>query len=223
MVFSPCDDFLAVGFEDGYVDVRVSTTGDQRYELNGHEGRVTALAFSPNGADLASAAAPDNTINIWQLRTGQRCCTLSGHALPVRSLSFPSADEEHVVSASDDQTVRVWHMPTSDMVQIFPLSAFPGSVCLDANGAILAASYRGSLRHALADRVLAGGEAQQPRHAAVVGEWLVWGSERLLWLPPQYRPSSLAFSGELIALGCASGQRVIIGLDPRQIETLLAV
>ncbi len=219
--FSPDGEVIATGGAGGHVDLWASATGVQRYELLGHEDIVDLLVFSADGAFLASAAR-DHTIKIWQPSTGALYCTLSGHALPIRHLSFPSSDGEHIASVSDDLTVRLWHMPTSDTVQLHRLSAFPGFQSVNANGNCLRACYRGPLRHVLADCMLSDDDKRQPRHVAVVGEWLVWGSERLLWLPPQYRPSSLSLCGDMVALGCPSGMWAVIGLDVSKVQALLA-
>jgi len=39
--------------------------------------------------------------------------------------------------------------------------------------------------------------------------WISYKGENLLWLPPEYRPSSFAISGTGFLIGCSSG-RVLI-------------
>src|SRR5262249_39657425 len=45
-------------------------TGQELLALKGHTGAVTAVAFSPDGARLATAAA-DLRVRLWDVRTGQ--------------------------------------------------------------------------------------------------------------------------------------------------------
>src|SRR5262249_17214647 len=55
--------------------------------FRGHTDKVFAVAFSPDGKRLASAAA-DRTIKVWDAVTGQELFTLRGHHDPVRSVCF---------------------------------------------------------------------------------------------------------------------------------------
>ncbi|KAB5581231.1 hypothetical protein GE09DRAFT_934273, partial [Coniochaeta sp. 2T2.1] len=37
------------------------------------------------------------------------------------------------------------------------------------------------------------------------GLWITWDGQDVLWLPPEFRPSCLAVSGSMIAIGYAQG------------------
>ncbi|KAK3934189.1 hypothetical protein QBC46DRAFT_274323, partial [Diplogelasinospora grovesii] len=39
---------------------------------------------------------------------------------------------------------------------------------------------------------------------------VTYNGKNLLWLPPEYRPSSQAFSGTSIAIGCPSGRVLVL-------------
>jgi hypothetical protein len=49
------------------------------FTLYGHTGPVTSVAFSPDGARLASGGSFDQTVKVWDARTGQELRTLTGH------------------------------------------------------------------------------------------------------------------------------------------------
>jgi WD40 repeat protein len=220
--FSLDEEIIATGSDGGRVDLWEPATGAHRCKLVGSGGEVTVLAFSARG-DLLAAATTDAHINVWRRSEGELYCTLTGHVQPIRNLSFPSADDELIASVSDDLTICLMHMPTNSTVEMHPHVAFPGLIANDSDGNGILARYCGNLRHTLADCVLAGVDSWKPQHASIVGEWLVWGSERLLWLPPLYRPSSLALCGNLVVLACQSGQAAVIGLDAGRIRRLLSV
>jgi dipeptidyl aminopeptidase/acylaminoacyl peptidase len=62
-------------------------TGQETLTLKGHTREVTSVAFSPDGARLASGSA-DNTVKLWDARTGQETLTLKGHTNGVTSVAF---------------------------------------------------------------------------------------------------------------------------------------
>lgn len=75
--------------------------------LSGHDGPVTAVAFSPDATRLATASR-DNSIKLWEAETGQNYLTLSGHDSPVTDVVFTS-DGSQVISASEDGEIILWN------------------------------------------------------------------------------------------------------------------
>ena len=75
--------------------------------IDAHQGRVTALAFAPNGGLLATAGE-DGDVKVWNVRSGRNAArTLRGHTGPVRAVSF-SSDGQRLVSAGQDGAIRIW-------------------------------------------------------------------------------------------------------------------
>jgi len=76
--------------------------------LQGHNGCIRSLKFSPDGGQIVSGSE-DTTIRIWDVMSGTEVLSpLRGHMKPVRSVAF-SQDGTQIVSVSKDQTIRIWN------------------------------------------------------------------------------------------------------------------
>lgn len=117
--------------ETGDIDLWDVKTGSKSTTLKGHtvqyEGEeykreVWAVAFSPDGATVASGSE-DQTIKIWDSNTGAERATLKGHDSTIFSLAF-SPDNRFLASSSSDRTVKLWDMPGGDLLA--NLDVMPG-------------------------------------------------------------------------------------------------
>jgi WD40 repeat protein/serine/threonine protein kinase len=88
------------------VKVWDATSGKETHHLEGHANSIKALAFSPAGRYLASAAL-DQRVKVWDLNTGREAHTLKGHFDMVFSVAW-SPDGRRLATGSGDNTVKVW-------------------------------------------------------------------------------------------------------------------
>lgn len=86
-----------------------------RHVLRGHLSWITRIAWSPDGAYLASPSA-DTTIRIWDARNGACVRTLQGHTSDVSGVAW-SPDGKRLASASDDKTIRLWDTASGKHLQ----------------------------------------------------------------------------------------------------------
>lgn len=92
--------------------------------LRGHEDAVWDVAFSPDGAHIATTSR-DRSVRIWAAATGQETLVLRGHTGMILSVAY-SPDGKRLATAGDDRTVIVWDAATGE--QLMTLSGHTGSV-----------------------------------------------------------------------------------------------
>jgi WD40 repeat protein len=121
--------------EDGTARVWDVATGEGKYTIGGHVGRVqhasldwvTFETCQPNsGARFAlTSGFDDRSARVWELMSDGRTknvAVLRGHAGLVTGAVF-SEDGKLVVTASRDGTARIWNATWRDLVVLTPITA----------------------------------------------------------------------------------------------------
>jgi serine/threonine protein kinase len=86
--------------------------GDRVLIYRAHPARVTSVAWSPNGKQIASAS-DDRLVTICNSTTGTTMRTYRGHAAEVYAVAW-SPDGKYIASAGADKTVQIWDATTGD-------------------------------------------------------------------------------------------------------------
>ncbi|HEY7326545.1 MAG TPA: hypothetical protein VH592_02825 [Gemmataceae bacterium] len=109
LAVSPDSTKLAGGDKDGHVKIWNTADGKEFFQLAGHRGPVTGLAFSANGQLLISCGK-DRTLRFWNPANGQSLGVLGAHASEVRGLAV-SPNNNAVYSVGADGTLKYWSLP----------------------------------------------------------------------------------------------------------------
>ncbi|WP_175478792.1 TIR domain-containing protein [Rubrimonas cliftonensis] len=102
-----------------------------------HEDQVYSVAFSPDGARLATGSR-DNTARLWDLATGREIARFEGHGKSVASVAF-SPDGARLATASHDKAARLWNLATGrEIARLEGHRNFLNCVAFSPDGARLA-------------------------------------------------------------------------------------
>ena len=90
---------LTGGFRPALWDV---ATGDELQPLEGHEGKVTVVAYFPDGGRIATGGE-DGSIRFWEPATGREIGSLPGHEGGVSDLAFTPDGSRLASSGSSEE------------------------------------------------------------------------------------------------------------------------
>ncbi|CZR68823.1 related to WD40-repeat protein (notchless protein) [Phialocephala subalpina] len=229
VAFSPDGKLVASCSNDKKIQLWDTATGALLHMLQGHSKRVNFFAFSPNGKLIASCSN-DKTIRLWDIATGALFQTLKGHSDSVGSVAF-SPDGKLVASCSDDKTIRLWDITQVSHQTLKGHSDSVRSVAFSSDSKLIMSISRDSrtrlwdaamgtalplsnISHWVSS-VTVSQDNKVPYTILDSNDWVVEGQRRILWIPPDFRPTCEAawkanWNG-IIAIGSFSGKISIFG------------
>jgi len=93
-----------------------SKTGEKLRTLEGHEGAISAVAFSPDGNFFASGGR-DKRINIWNTSNWQIDRTLVGHSEAITDIAFNANCNILISSSLNEKTVNLWVLNSGKLIK----------------------------------------------------------------------------------------------------------
>jgi WD40 repeat protein/serine/threonine protein kinase len=123
--FSPDGRRVACPGADHTITVWDIASGQNVLTCRGHTSQVIAVAFSPDGKQLASTCGGDHIAKLWDAATGQEIRPLQTYTGTLLCLTF-SPDGRRLVCAGCDPTLRMWDTATGQ--EILTLQGHSGRV-----------------------------------------------------------------------------------------------
>ncbi len=107
LAISPDGTRILFGVGDGKVRVADSVTGEILLELPVGALRITAVAYSPNGEQIAAAGGfPSSGAQVWDATSGSQIAVIA-HPGTVTSLAY-TPDGQVLIAAGSDGTASLW-------------------------------------------------------------------------------------------------------------------
>ncbi|KAG0379721.1 U3 snoRNP protein [Mortierella sp. AD032] len=133
LAFSSTGRQFAVGYPDGVVRLFDPQSRTIVESTSFSNERLSVLAYSPCGQQLAVGTSTTNSIFIWNLQSSELSVELHGHNKPVRCIAYTPC-VQWIVSGSDDATVRLWQrqQPSSSAQTwscVSVVRGFFGTIC----------------------------------------------------------------------------------------------
>jgi WD40 repeat protein len=137
LAFSWDSRWLAAGLTDKTVKVwdLVNGGGEPTHRLSGHDGPVTAVAFSAGGKYVVSGAQ-DNKVIVWNFQTEKPENIYKSPADKVLAVAL-SPNGTTVAAAMADRTIQIWHAPEPMPAFSLNLDSSVRSIKFSSNGNIL--------------------------------------------------------------------------------------
>jgi WD40 repeat protein len=122
VAYSPTQDIFASASWDKTAKLWAASTGSELRTLIGHTDIINAIAFTPDGITVATAAGSpppdtrDPTVRLWDVATGDLLFILPGHSGGSFCVAA-SPDDSTIASGGNDGLVKIWRVRNGTLLR----------------------------------------------------------------------------------------------------------
>lgn len=214
VAFSPDGQLLASALYEGTLLLWDRSTAAVRNTLKGHTGKVNSVVFSHDGQQFASAS-DDSVVLVWDVASGGLLLTLQGNTDRLLSVAF-SPDNKRLLSSSHNGMLWHWDVTTGVLLNTYAMES-TSHLSFKNESTIITDRTITSLddlsQHFEVSRSFEHHNDSKARGWTISEDrcWVNCNGRSVLWLPPEYRPVRSAVATEKLAIGCSSGNVLVLG------------
>jgi WD40 repeat protein len=197
---SPDGKLLASG-SDNTIKLWNTSSGEVRDTFK-ETSSVGGLAFSPDGKLLAIGSF--KTVKLWDLISNADPRTLGVHRYQILQVIF--SPDGKLIASGDGPYYKLWDVSSGILLRTLnPSYLAHGKISFSDDGSVLQIDGK-----SIYDISGKNPGMNLIKSVSIYREWVLWGTERLLWLPPEYRPDLVKVHRGNIAICTSSGLVVFI-------------
>ena len=148
-----------------------------------------------------SIPSGEDRIELWNARTGVLEQTLETPCDLFEVWEAAISPFAELIASASDNTICLWRISDGKVVRTWDLGSRLIAFSADATHLHIDTG----VLQLPQDVISAPPEHRHPRAYSVRNDWIWHGDDRIIWLPPEHRPSYCAIHGNVLAFGTREG------------------